>query len=140
MKGDNIGQSITEPLQTITAGGLHFGEVRAFLITYYGSKKDTGQNVNEPLRTVTSKDRFGIVTVAGQEYQIIDIGMRMLEPHELFLAQGFPGDYIIDKDYNGKPYPKTAQVARCGNAVPPPFAEALTRANIPEYCISEKAG
>jgi DNA (cytosine-5)-methyltransferase 1 len=83
---------------------------------------------------VVSKDRFGLVTIKGVDYQIVDIGMRMLEPHELFAAQGFPINYIIDKDYTGKPYPKTAQVARCGNAVPPPFAEALVRANLLELC------
>ncbi|SMC64039.1 DNA cytosine methyltransferase [Sporomusa malonica] len=132
MKGTNIGQEITEPIQTITAGGLHFGEVRAFLLKYYGA--GTGQNLTEPLHTVTSKDTFGLITIHGQDYQIVDIGMRMLEPHELFAAQGFPAEYIIDRDCNGKYYPKSAQVARCGNAVPPPFAEHLVRANLPEIC------
>ena len=60
--------------------------------------------------------------------------MRMLTPRELFNAQGFPPDYIIDRDADGKSYPKSAQVARCGNAVPPPFTEALVRANLPEMC------
>ncbi|MFH5185750.1 DNA cytosine methyltransferase [Paenibacillus sp. TAB 01] len=133
MKGDNIGQPVEEPLQTITAGGLHFGEVRAFLMAYYGSS--IGQYMEEPLHTVTTKDRFGLVTIEGTEYQIVDIGMRMLEPHELFAAQGFPPEYIIDRDNTGKPYPKTAQVARCGNSVPPPFAEALVRSNLPELCV-----
>jgi DNA (cytosine-5)-methyltransferase 1 len=137
-KGDNIGQSVNEPLQTITAGGMHFGEVRAFLIKYYG--QGTGQDIKEPLDTVVGKDRFGLVTIEGQDYQIVDIGMRMLEPHELFKAQGFPEDYIIDRDDKGNPYPKKEQVARCGNAVPPPFAEALTRANLPELCDSEDTG
>ncbi|MBP2656225.1 MAG: cytosine-specific methylase [Firmicutes bacterium] len=132
MKGQNIGQSVTDPLQTITAGGLHFGEVRAFLMKYYGTGE--GQTLNEPLHTVVGKDRFGLVTIQGQDYQIVDIGMRMLEPRELFAAQGFPEDYIIDRDCDGKYYPKSAQVARCGNAVPPPFAEALVRANLPEIC------
>lgn len=132
MKGTNIGQPATEPLQTITAGGNHFGEVRAFLMAYYGSS--VGQEVDEPLGTVTTRDRFGLVTIHGQDYQIVDIGMRMLEPHELFAAQGFPDTYIIDKDADGKSYPKSAQVARCGNSVPPPFAEVLVRANLPEHC------
>jgi DNA (cytosine-5)-methyltransferase 1 len=132
MKGTNIGQPVTEPVQTITAGGLHFGEVRAFLLKYYGA--DIGQDCQEPLHTVTSRDRFGLVTIHGQDYLIVDIGMRMLEPRELFNAQGFPADYIIDRDYTGKQYPKAAQVARCGNAVPPPFAEYLVRANLPELC------
>lgn len=133
MRGTNIGQPITSPLQTITAGGLHFGEVRAFLLKYYGSA-DNGQNLGDPLHTVTTKDRFGLVTIHGVDYQIVDIGMRMLEPHELFAAQGFPSNYIIDVDADGVRYPKSAQVARCGNAVPPPFAEALVRANLPELC------
>jgi DNA (cytosine-5)-methyltransferase 1 len=132
MKGTNIGHQVTEPIQTITAGGLHFGEVRTFLLKYYGTGE--GQSLKEPMHTVTTKDRFGLVTIHGQDYQIVDIGMRMLEPHELFAAQGFPKDYVIDRDYNGKKYSKSAQVARCGNAVPPPFAEALVRANLPEIC------
>ena len=132
MKGTNIGQPVTDPVQTITAGGLHFGEVRAFLLKYYGT--GGGQTLNEPVHTITTKDRFGLVTIHGQDYQIVDIGMRMLEPDELFAAQGFPVDYIIDQDCDGKRYSKAKQVARCGNAVPPPFAEALVRANLPELC------
>lgn len=132
MKGSNIGHQNTEPLQTITAGGLHFGEVRAFLLKYYGTGE--GQAVGDPLGTVTTKDRFGLVTIQGEDYAIVDIGMRMLEPRELFNAQGFPEDYIIDRDAGGKPLSKASQVARCGNAVPPPFAEALVRANLPEMC------
>jgi DNA (cytosine-5)-methyltransferase 1 len=135
MKGDNIGQAVDTPLQTITAGGLHFGEVRAFLLKYYGA--DVGQDCNDPLHTVTSKDRFGLVTIQGQDYQIVDIGMRMLTPRELFNAQGFPEDYIIDRDYDGNKYPGYLQVAMCGNSVPPPFSEALTRANLPELCTQE---
>ena len=136
MRGTNTGQPVTEPLQTITAGGLHFGEVRAFLMKYYGTA--TGQGCREPLQTVTAHDRFGLVTVHGEDYQIVDIGMRMLEPRELFNAQGFPSDYIIDRDDTGKPFSKATQVARCGNAVPPPFAEALVRANLPEMCADYK--
>lgn len=132
MRGTNIGQQVTTPLQTVTAGGNHFGEVRAFLMAYYGSS--VGHKADEPLGTVTTRDRFGLVTIHGQDYQIVDIGMRMLEPHELFAAQGFPSSYIINRDADGKSYPKTAQVARCGNSVPPPFAEALVRANLPEHC------
>ncbi|RXY98000.1 DNA cytosine methyltransferase, partial [Klebsiella pneumoniae] len=85
-----------------------------------------------------SKDRFGLVTVHGKDYQIVDIGMRMLEPSELFLAQGFPEDYIINQDNEGNKYSKAKQVARCGNAVPPPFAEHLVRANLPEISIENK--
>lgn len=136
MKGTNIGQPVTDPVQTITAGGLHFGEVRAFLLKYYGTGE--GQALSEPVHTITTKDRFGLITIHGQDYQIVDIGMRMLEPHELFAAQGFPADYIIDQDCDGKRYSKAKQVARCGNAVPPPFAEALVRANLPELCEEER--
>lgn len=126
------GQPVTEPMPTVTAGGLHIGEVRAFLLKYYGN--DSTIPCSEPLHTVTTRDRFGLVTVRGEDYQIVDIGMRMLEPHELFAAQGFPADYVIAHDANGKKFTKTAQVARCGNSVPPPMSEALVRANLPEMC------
>ncbi|KAA6482044.1 DNA cytosine methyltransferase [Bacillus swezeyi] len=128
------GQPVTNPMPTVTAGGLHVGEVRAFLTKYYGS--DIGQSLDNPLHTVTTKDRFGLVTIKGENYQIADIGMRMLQPHELFAAQGFPSDYVIDRDINGVRYSKAKQVERCGNAVPPPFAEHLIRANLPDLCIS----
>jgi DNA (cytosine-5)-methyltransferase 1 len=138
MNNNMVGTDMNEPLNTIVAGAGHLGEVRAFLIKYYG--QGIGQDVKEPLDTVVGKDRFGLVTIEDQDYQIVDIGMRMLEPHELFKAQGFPENYIIDRDDKGNPYPKKEQVARCGNAVPPPFAEALTRANLPELCDSEDTG
>lgn len=130
------GQPVTEPMPTITAGGNHAGEVRAFLLKYYGT--NIGHPLQDPLQTVTTKHRFGLVMVHGEPYEIVDIGMRMLEPHELFAAQGFPADYVISVDQNGKPIPKAKQVARCGNAVPPPFAEALVRANLPELCADKK--
>jgi DNA (cytosine-5)-methyltransferase 1 len=130
--GTSTGRSVKDPIGTVTATGQHIAQVQAFLIKYYG--QGTGQSLNEPLDTIVSKDRFGIVMIYGEPYQIIDIGMRMLTPRELYNAQGFPPDYIIDYDYTGKAYPKTAQVARCGNAVPPPFATALVRANWPERC------
>jgi DNA (cytosine-5)-methyltransferase 1 len=133
LKGQEYGASLDNPLHTVTAGGNNFGEVRAFLMKYYGNEEN-GQTLNEPLHTITTKDRFGLVTVQGVNYRIVDIGMRMLEPHELFAGQGFPSSYIIDVDADGKKYPKCAQVARCGNAVPPQFAEALVRANLPELC------
>lgn len=130
------GRDIKEPLPTITAGDGHFGEVRAFLIKYYG--ECTGQDIKAPLDTVTSHDRFGLVTVNGVDYQVVDIGLRMLEPRELYGCQGFPDDYIIDHDYTGKKYSRTEQVKRCGNAVPPPFARALVKANLPELCNHER--
>lgn len=131
------GQPVTEPLHTVQAGGLHYGEVRAFLMAYYGTQQKP--HLDLPMPTATTKDRFGIVTVQGQEYVIADIGMRMLVPRELFRAQGFPDDYVIDpvirkkgfrKDGHPKrgPLSKTAQVKMCGNSVCPPLAAALARA------------
>lgn len=130
------GQNLREPLHTITTSPGHFGEVRAFLIKYYG--EGTGQNIKEPLDTITSKDRFGLVTIEGVDYQIVDIGLRMLEPRELYGCQGFPDDYIIDHDYTGKTYPRSEQVRRCGNAVCPPIPAALVKANLPELCVAER--
>lgn len=128
MRGTNIGHGTNEPVHTISAGGFHIGEVRAFLVKYYG----TGGAVscNNPLDTITVRDRFGLVTIKGEDYQIIDIGMRMLEPHELFAAMGFPDYYQISHDSNGKKLSKAKQVARCGNAVCPPLAQALVMANV----------
>lgn len=130
------GRDIRQPLQTITAGDGHFGEVRAFLIKYYG--QGTGQDIKAPLDTVTAQDRFGLVTIEGVDYQIVDIGLRMLEPKELYGCQGFPDDYIIDHDYTGKTYPRSEQVRRCGNAVCPPIPAALVKANLPELCVAER--
>lgn len=125
------GSSLAEPLATIPTAN-RFGLVAAFLTKYYGA--GIGQTLHEPLHTIPTKDRFGLVTVKGKNYQITDIGMRMLQPRELFNAQGFPANYIIDRDHEGKWYPKTHQVARVGNSVPPAFAEALVKANLPELC------
>ena len=130
------GRDVRDPIPTITAGDGHFGEVRAFLIKYYG--QGTGQDVKDPLDTVTAQDRFGLVTINGTDYQIVDIGLRMLEPRELYGCQGFPDDYIIDRDYTGKTYPRSEQVRRCGNAVCPPLPAALVRANLPELCVAER--
>ena len=127
MKGNNIGQDNCEPLHTITAGGLHFGEVRAFLLKYYCT--DQNPKLKDPLHTVTTKERFGLVTVHGVDYAIVDIGLRMLSPRELFRAQGFRDSYIIDTEFNGKPMTKTAQVKQCGNSVSPYPAKALVEAN-----------
>ena len=130
------GRDVREPIPTITAGDGHFGEVRAFMIKYYGH--GTGQDIKDPLDTVTAQDRFGLVTVNGVDYQIVDIGLRMLEPRELYGCQGFPDDYIIDHDYTGKTYPRSEQVRRCGNAVCPPIPAALVKANLPELCVAER--
>lgn len=131
------GQVVDDPLNTMTAKSNHFGEVRAFLVKYYGSG-DNAVSCEKPAPTITVKDRMGLVTVRGQDYKIVDIGLRMLTPRELFDAQGFPSDYIIDVDADGKSYPKSEQVARCGNAVCPPIPTALVRANLPEMCVSAK--
>lgn len=115
------GQRLDVPMPTITAGGQHVGEVRTFLETYCGESDDEW-----------------LVTIDGVKYQIVDIGMRMLQPHELYKAQGFPDGYVIDQDYRGNRYAKDKQVARCGNAVPPPFARALVEANLPELCAVQQ--
>lgn len=133
------GQSMDAPLNTMTAKSNHFGEVNAFLVKYYGSG-DNAVSCELPAPTITAKDRMGLVTVHGEDYKIVDIGLRMLTPRELFDAQGFPSDYIIDVDADGKPYPKSEQVARCGNAVCPPIPTALVRANLPELCEMKEAG
>ncbi|WP_313135640.1 DNA cytosine methyltransferase [Stutzerimonas nitrititolerans] len=130
-------RSVSTPMPTLTAGGGHVGEVRAFLLKYYGT--GDGQTLQEPLHTVTTKDRYGLVMIKGEPYQIADIGMRMLEPHELFAAQGFPADYIHDRTAGGKPLKKTAQVRMCGNSVCPPVAAALVRTNLVEQQQSEVA-
>lgn len=130
------GRDMRDPIPTITAGDGHFGEVRAFLVKYYG--QGTGQDLKEPLDTIPTHDRFGLVTIKGVDYQIVDIGLRMLEPRELYGCQGFPDDYIIDHDYTGKTYPRSEQVRRCGNAVCPPIPAALVRANLPELCVAER--
>lgn len=132
------GQDLREPLHTVTTSPGHFGEVRVFLAKYYG--QGTGQDIREPLDTVTSKDRFGLVTVYGVDYQIVDIGLRMLEPKELYGCQGFPEDYIIDHDCTGKVYSRSEQVKRCGNAVCPPIPAALVKANLPELCVAQRTG
>ncbi|EGO9379395.1 DNA cytosine methyltransferase [Enterococcus faecalis] len=107
----------------------------AFLTKYYGS--DIGQHLNEPLHTIPTKDRFGLVKVKGSAYRIVDITMRMLQPHELAKAQGVPDTYVLDKDKNGKKISKSKQVARIGNMVVPNCAEALVRANLPELCCNQ---
>ena len=132
LRNNMDGQKADEPLTTISCSGAHHAEVQAFLVKYFST--GTAKPVDEPLDTITTKDRFAVITVHGQEYIITDIRMRMLQPRELFNAQGFPHDYIIDTDANGKPYPKSKQVARCGNAVTPPVPAALVRANLPEMC------
>ena len=123
-------RDVAQPLNTVTASGATAGLVQAFLVKYYGTDQDPA--MREPLHTVTTKDRFGLVTVRGQAYQIADIGLRMLTPRELYRAQGFPESYAIDKGAAGEPITKTAQVRMCGNSVCPPLAHAIVAANYAE--------
>lgn len=126
-----IGQSCKEPLHTITTSAGHFGLISAFLIKYYGT--GGGQQLDEPLATITTKDRFGLVNVVielnEEKYIISDILLRMLKPEELKVMQGFPKDYVIDRDYRWKKYPSTEQVKRIGNSVVPIMAKSLVEAN-----------
>lgn len=136
--GTTTGHDVREPLHTITSGGNHIAEVRAFLIKYYGQGGQM-QDCREPMHTIPSRDRIGLVTISGEEYVITDIGMRMLEPHELYAAQGFPADYIIAPVVNGRRMPKHAQVRMCGNSAPPPEVKALVEANTPnEFKLAEE--
>ena len=152
-KGDNLGSSPADPVQTVTAGagkdrscgggtfavcktilckikpedngGLyHWPEIRALLNQHCGYQMED--------------DDILLLEIGGAVYYIADIGLRMLSPRELYNAMGFPPDYIIDRDYLGRPYPKNEQVARCGNAVCPPMAAAVVRANFPEYAANPK--
>lgn len=129
LKGsDRRASAATEPAPTVTSGGNHIGEVRAFLIKYFGTDQDP--RLDEPMHTVTTKDRFGLVTVHGEVYQIVDIGMRMLTPRELFRAQGFPDSYQIEIPFEGRILSKGAQTRMCGNSVSPVMARALVGANV----------
>lgn len=127
------GRVVDAPAPGLTAGGLHVGNVETYLaVDEYDEQR--AEEVSSFLREYCGDDYREFVNVEGVTYRIVDIGMRMLQPHELYRAQGFPEWYIIDRDYRGNRYAKDKQVARCGNAVPPPFAEALVRANLPELC------
>lgn len=145
--GASVGQAMDEPAPTITAGGggksslvefqlspeVEAGALRvaAFLISYYGTENMSPADAPAP--TITTKDRLGLVTVTikGTPYVIVDICLRMLQPAELYKAQGFPADYIISHGADGKPFTKTQQVHMCGNSVSPPPMAALARANDP---------
>ena len=145
--GASVGQGLNEPAPTVTAGGggkssvVSFKlspeheegalRVAAFLISYYGTENMS--SCGQPAPTITTKDRLALVTVMvkGTPYVIVDICLRMLQPAELYKAQGFPADYIIDKGADGKPFTKTQQVHMCGNSVSPPPMAALAQANDP---------
>lgn len=131
MKNNCIGQELSEPIHTMTTVN-QFAEVRVFLTAFYGNEKD-GNSVDEPLRTIPTRDRFGLVTVGQHQYRIVDIGFRMLQPVELFRAQGFPDNYIFEKglDENGTEIrlTKTEQTRMVGNSVCPQLSKALAEAN-----------
>lgn len=132
-------QSIEEPLKTITAHASHFADTKVYIKKYSpGCNLKYWPKIKVMLNEYTewdiADDEVLIFNIDGIEHFISDIGLRMLQPDELYKAQGFPDDYKIAVDYKGNTYPKSKQVARCGNAVPPPFATALIRANLPEYC------
>ena len=142
LKGTNLGGPVMDPVQTITAGGGHHGVVTTEIV-----KAGAGADLrNWPKIRAALNEFCGyrledneviLFLIGGAWYFMADIGLRMLTPRELYRANGFPDDYQIERDYMGHVYGKTKQVARCGNAVPPPFATALVRANLPEWCDQE---
>ena len=148
------GRAINEPVPTMTAGAEHHAlleytlsseheagalRVAAFLVSYYGTENTSA--ADQPAPTITTKDRLALVTVfvKGTPYVIVDICLRMLQPHELYRAQGFPDSYIIDKGADGKPFTKTEQVHMCGNSVSPPPMAAIARENDPWRTTSSQA-
>lgn len=130
LRGQCHSADVEAPLPTLTAGGQHVAEVCAFLTAYYSSngRQDKGQDLSGPARTITTRDRLGLVTVEGIDYQIVDIGMRMLQPHELLAAQfgRFAADYDLSPANT-----KAAKVRLIGNSVCPELVEALVAANAP---------
>ena len=138
LRGTSNSADMGEPLGTVSAQGMHHAEVRTLLLKFYG-QGGQDQELRDPLHTVTTKDRFGLVTVAGEDYLIADIGMRMLQPRELYRAQGFPDSYVIDRGSDGRQLPKHAQVRMCGNSVSPPLAAAIVRANYTELATLRRA-
>lgn len=132
LRNHMVGQSVDTPLSTVSCSGAHHEVVYAYLIKYFSTI--SAQNVDRPLDTLTSKDRFALITIQAKQYQLRDIYMRFLTPREMCNAMGFPRDYIIDFDVNGKTYSRQKKVGRIGNAVTPPVTAALVRANLPEEC------
>lgn len=137
-KGQDIGQSADKPLRTITASAGEFADCRAVLVKAEGGELGRWPLIRELLNQYCGynlgEDDVLLLIINGTAHYIADITLRMLTPRELYNAMGFPSDYIIERDYKGNAYGKTKQVARCGNAVRPPLAEAMVRANLPEWC------
>lgn len=145
--GCSVGQTADAPAPTVTAGGggktalvqaelsayVTDGALRcaAFMVNYYGN--GDARSLQQPMDTITTKDRLALVTVwiDNQAWVIVDIHMRMLQPHELYKAQGFPDNYIITHGHDGRQFTKTEQVHMCGNSVSPPPMAAIARANSP---------
>lgn len=141
-KGDNLGHGMKEPMQTVTTSTGEFAECVAYMAKMHGGDNlghwpEIRALLNEYCGYTLAEDDVLLLEISGALYYIADIGLRMLSPRELYNAMGFPADYIIDHDYLGNEYKKSAQVARCGNAVCPPMATALVRANLPEWCGAE---
>lgn len=141
-KGDNLGHGMKEPMQTVTTSAGEFALCKAHLAKMrsgddLGHWPEIRALLNEYCGYTLAEDEVLLLEISGALYYIADIGLRMLSPRELYNAMGFPPDYIIDHDYLGNEYKKSAQVARCGNAVCPPMATALVRANLPEWCGAE---
>lgn len=137
--GTSVGRSIGSPVSTVTADGKHQAVVATTIVRAedgadLGHWPEVRALLNKYCGYELADDEVLLLHINGAWYFISDIGLRMLTPRELYAANGFPADYIIDRDYEGNEYGKTKQVARCGNAVPPPFATALVRANLPEWC------
>lgn len=138
-KGDNLGHGADEPMQTVTTSAGEFAVCKVYLAKIrsgddLGHWPEIRALLNEFCGYTLAEDEVLLLEISGALYYIADIGLRMLSPRELYNAMGFPPDYIIDRDYLGNEYKKSAQVARCGNAVCPPVASALVRANLPEWC------
>lgn len=141
-KGDNLGHGMNDPMQTVTTSAGEFAECVACMAKMHrgdnlGHWPEIRALLNEFCGYTLAEDEVLLLEISGALYYIADIGLRMLSPRELYNAMGFPPDYIIDRDYLGNEYKKSAQVARCGNAVCPPMATALVRANLPEWCGAE---
>lgn len=134
--GGVVGSDLRSAIGTVTSVD-HHSLVQAFLIRYFGSDQDP--RLDGPLHTITTKHRDAVVTVHGQDYVISDIGMRMLQPRELYRAQGFPEHYVIDRGADGRQLTKAEQVRMCGNSVCPPIAAALVRANYTELAALREA-
>lgn len=135
------GTSATLPLRTVMARNKSaLVECKVIKVTdtqSFGYWNEVRKMLNKYAGYALKDNEVLIFTIDGAEYFIYDIGMRMLTPRELYNAQGFPKDYCIEFDINGKPYSKKEQIARCGNAVCPPMAEAVVRANLPEYATKK---